>query len=1491
MAITFGDLLLFLRADTSQAERAQEDFARKSEETAAHAGGFWEHVFAHTVGEAIERVFERAIEFVSEAARAWVDHALKFDELNHRFAAYLGSLEEGKKRVEELQQIRNLGPWLDLEDIARADMLLQSFGLRSEEAARQFGFSGRQILEIAANVATATGESTEQVVMILTNMLNGNAQRALQMLQRLGIGSKAELDRMGLVFSEAGQLLSPLPEAIHGVLTLMQEKFGGAMEAQRHSLKGMLAGIKNFVEEAGALLLTPIFERFQEQLYKLYEFLLSDEVEAAVDHFVDTVGEIADFFGDLFGAAYEWGSGIVQAFAEGISGAVGWIEDALQPIAETISYWLMPGSPPRLLPDLTRWGKGAATEYMKGWAEADFDAFDKLANQVEQAITALVRAGGIPEVELIPRVLGSREAISEIIAQLRETGTVTEEVMGRLRAAMGPAADEADRLVQAMAEQMRQARLVAEAEAQVAEAEEALKRVREEVEGPTSEVARLQGELKGITERLTAAQREQREAQDRVAAAQRDLAEATRRVKEAQADLNRVTAEYEEQLAPLQGQLDGVRQQMEQLRRAKRAAELQKVISDASASDYEREMARLELLELQLQDQIDLKREEQKQAEAAARQRLLAAEAEERAHQALVEQSQQEVEGINQRIAEIKREQEAKQAELEAAKEAARVKIEAAEKELEAKREALRAAQEAQRAALSEIQAAERVAEMRRKDMELVQRQRELLQRIEEQREREAERAARAAERAQAALEKRGKATDEAAQAELKYRLATASTTEKIAILREELSKTTKGSKEYWEIMTQIAQLEERSAKEGLKMGEALSKRPPLVKPEETAQVEAQGSAIERLAGRFPVLGQVMGFVRERAEVVKAVLVGLAGTALMGLAQAALPAVAGALVGLVGSLGAFASAVLLPAGAIGALYLAFQSNFGGIRDTVLSVLGIVGEAWANLWPQIAQTFGQVVGIVSQTIAAARPMVAEILNGIGQALERVRPVLEGFAAFVGQMVSDLVSVALPIVRGAAEFIGEQVLRIVGFFQENMPLIQGAVQVLVRVATALLQGLQAVWGAVFPVLAAVATGAFEAVKAAIATVVNTILGIVRAFLLALNGDWSGAWRQIQAVLQGVLDGLLRIVIGFLDGFLGRWGLSLQGLWGMVTGWANDVATAIERFCDGVAGRIEAWLSGIAESFSTSWSGIRDFLQGLWERLAEWLGDAWDNLYEALLDWLGDVRRSWEKAWGDARDFLHTTWEAIKGNVTEALGAVWRAISGKVTELYEAVTKPYRDAWDYLFGPTGLWPRLLAEVGSRLETVRQAIFGAAGNLLEALKKPYQDVWEFLFGAEGLFKRIIRAITGSDAGSFVEQLKSHFANVSGSIVSALTAPFDAVERYIGTLWERVKGLFKLPHIRISWEDTDIPGVRLPKFNIEWYARGLDAIFSAPTLIGVGEAGPERVIVQPLGARREEAVAEKTVQHIYHLYASFLKPETPTSLRDLLRALEMGVG
>jgi len=89
------------------------------------------------------------------------------------------------------------------------------------------------------------------------------------------------------------------------------------------------------------------------------------------------------------------------------------------------------------------------------------------------------------------------------------------------------------------------------------------------------------------------------------------------------------------------------------------------------------------------------------------------------------------------------------------------------------------------------------------------------------------------------------------------------------------------------------------------------------------------------------------------------------------------------------------------------------------------------------------------------------------------------------------------------------------------------------------------------------------------------------------------------------------------------------------------------------------------------------------------------------------------------------------------------------------------------------------------------------------------------------------------------------NFEAIRTGITTKINTAKDAVGNAIKTMrsffdfeWDLPK--IKLPHFDISGEfSLDPPSV--PHFSVDWYAKG--GIFNAPTIIGVGEAGPEAVI------------------------------------------------
>jgi len=62
------------------------------------------------------------------------------------------------------------------------------------------------------------------------------------------------------------------------------------------------------------------------------------------------------------------------------------------------------------------------------------------------------------------------------------------------------------------------------------------------------------------------------------------------------------------------------------------------------------------------------------------------------------------------------------------------------------------------------------------------------------------------------------------------------------------------------------------------------------------------------------------------------------------------------------------------------------------------------------------------------------------------------------------------------------------------------------------------------------------------------------------------------------------------------------------------------------------------------------------------------------------------------------------------------------------------------------------------------------------------------------------------------------------------------------------------MPHLRVSGGFSIAPP-KVPKFSVNWYKRG--AIFSDPSIIGVGEAGTE--VVAPIEKLQEYIAAVLT--------------------------------
>jgi len=151
----------------------------------------------------------------------------------------------------------------------------------------------------------------------------------------------------------------------------------------------------------------------------------------------------------LMGQVAQQGDGIMRTLATAMVNGVIYLLPVIRTVRDLFRYWFETHSPPRILPDLAKWGAGAMQEYLKGWGKADFGGLTQLGGALESILRSFVGTGQIQEGDLISRVFGGQDAIRNAINEWRQLGSVSTGALDAIARAAAPAGESVAGLVRA----------------------------------------------------------------------------------------------------------------------------------------------------------------------------------------------------------------------------------------------------------------------------------------------------------------------------------------------------------------------------------------------------------------------------------------------------------------------------------------------------------------------------------------------------------------------------------------------------------------------------------------------------------------------------------------------------------------------------------------------------------------------------------------------------------------------------------------------------------------------------------------------------------------------------------------------------------------------------------------------------------------------------------------------------------------------------------
>ena len=137
------------------------------------------------------------------------------------------------------------------------------------------------------------------------------------------------------------------------------------------------------------------------------------------------------------------------------------------------------------------------------------------------------------------------------------------------------------------------------------------------------------------------------------------------------------------------------------------------------------------------------------------------------------------------------------------------------------------------------------------------------------------------------------------------------------------------------------------------------------------------------------------------------------------------------------------------------------------------------------------------------------------------------------------------------------------------------------------------------------------------------------------------------------------------------------------------------------------------------------------------------------------------------------------------------------------------------------------------------------------------------------------------SNVSSAVEGIKSNAIQKFEDIKSKIQEKIESARDKVRDAIEKIKGFFnfswelphiKLPHFSVSGEFSLNPP-SIPHFDVDWYKTG--GVFDAPSVIGVGEAGPEAVLPLETLWKKLDEIADRIIQsgdrHAAEMYRSLI--------------------
>ena len=296
----------------------------------------------------------------------------------------------------------------------------------------------------------------------------------------------------------------------------------------------------------------------------------------------------------------------------------------------------------------------------------------------------------------------------------------------------------------------------------------------------------------------------------------------------------------------------------------------------------------------------------------------------------------------------------------------------------------------------------------------------------------------------------------------------------------------------------------------------------------------------------------------------------------------------------------------------------------------------------------------------------------------------------------------------------------------------------------------------------------------------SVTSTIMQIWDAFCQFLAPVFEGAFAQIATILEtvfGIITGLLDIFIGL---FTGDWDQFLQGIGEVFGAVWNGIVGTLTNIWNTIIGIVDVFLNMLGTNISGVLTGIANFFVGIWNGIVLAVQTAWNTIVTVITTVLNTIwtviTTIWNTIWTTITTVMNNIWMAIQNvwnfiltTITTVMNSIWNTIQSIWNTIVSTVTSVVNAIWNTI---TTIFNSILSTISSVMSSIWNTIQSIWNSIVSTVSSVVRNIWNTI---QNTFNNILNTVRNimnnakNAVSNAIDGILGFFRNMPGNITRAL--------------------------------------------------------------------------------------------------------------------------